>query len=47
MTDPMSIGVLNGHIVGIAMKEMVRRAVVRIRSERQVFEIQAKVGHSG
>lgn len=38
---------LNGHAVGIILKELVRRAMRVIRNERQVFEATAKQGHSG
>ncbi len=38
---------LNPHLVGIIMKEMVRRAIVAVRNERQAFEVFAKEGHSG
>jgi len=38
---------LNGHAVGIILKELVRRAMTIIRNERQVFEATAKMGHSG
>ena len=33
---------LNGHVVGIILKELVRRAMTTIRNERQVFEATAK-----
>lgn len=39
-------GPLNGHAVGIIMKELVRRAIVAIREERMVHEVMAKVGAS-
>ncbi|MFC1656493.1 inositol monophosphatase family protein [Patescibacteria group bacterium] len=38
---------LNGHIIGIILKELVRRAVSTIRTERFIFEAQAKEGYSG
>lgn len=38
---------LNEHIVGIAMKEFVRRAIVTIRAERFKFEATAKFGYDG
>jgi fructose-1,6-bisphosphatase/inositol monophosphatase family enzyme len=38
---------LNGHAIGIILKELVRRAMAVIRNERQVFEATAKRGHSG
>src|SRR4029079_1003558 len=40
-------GELNGHAVGIILKELVRRALTTIRNERQIFEATAKRGHSG
>jgi fructose-1,6-bisphosphatase/inositol monophosphatase family enzyme len=38
---------LNGHAVGIILKELVRRAMTVIRNERQVFEATAKRDRSG
>src|SRR4051812_826759 len=38
---------LNGHAVGIILKELVRRAMTTIRNERQVFEATVKQGYSG
>lgn len=38
---------LNNHAVGIIMKELVRRAVVAIRNQRQIFEVKAKQGYGG
>jgi len=38
---------LNGHAVGIILKELVRRAMTVIRNERQVFEATAKLDRSG
>src|SRR5262249_14788865 len=38
---------LNGHAVGIILKELVRRAMTIIRNERQVFEATIKQGYSG
>lgn len=40
-------GALNGHATGIILKELVRRAILAIRNERQVFEVSGKVGYSG
>lgn len=40
-------GNVNPHIVGIVMKEAVRRAIMAIRRERFIFEAKAKIGHSG
>ena len=42
-----NFGSVNGHLVGIAMKEMVRRAVSTIRRERFAFAVQAKTGYDG
>lgn len=38
---------LNGHAVGIIFKEPMRRAIVTIRNERQVFEGTVKRGYQG
>ena len=40
-------GSLTAPLVGVAMKEMVRRAIGEIRRQRFIFEAQAKVGYSG
>jgi fructose-1,6-bisphosphatase/inositol monophosphatase family enzyme len=40
-------GRLNGHAVGIILKELVRRAIVTIRNERAVFDVTQKAGHDG
>lgn len=42
-----SYGDLNAHLIGIAMKEMVRRAIYVIRKERFTFEAKMKRGYSG
>jgi fructose-1,6-bisphosphatase/inositol monophosphatase family enzyme len=42
-----TFGDLNGHAVGILMKEVVRRAILTVRTERQVFEVTAKAGYAG
>lgn len=42
-----NFGAVNGHLIGIAMKEMVRRAVSTIRTERFAFAVQAKAGYDG
>jgi fructose-1,6-bisphosphatase/inositol monophosphatase family enzyme len=42
-----NFGPMNAHLVGIAMKEMVRRVIGAIRTERFVFEAQPKRGYSG
>lgn len=42
-----NFGKVNGHLIGIAMKEMVRRAVSTIRRERFAFAVQAKTGYDG
>jgi fructose-1,6-bisphosphatase/inositol monophosphatase family enzyme len=38
---------LNGHAVGIVLKELVRRAIKTIRAEREVFEVKQKAGYGG
>ena len=38
---------LNGPAVGIILKELVRRAIVTIRNERQVFDVTNKTGYGG
>lgn len=38
---------LSGHAVGIILKELMRRAIVTIRNERQVFEATVKRGYRG
>jgi len=43
----MTYGEVNPHIIGVVMKEAVRRAIKAIRSQRFVFEATAKVGYSG
>jgi len=43
----MTILPFNGHAVGIILKELVRRAILTIRNERQMFEVAAKPGHGG
>lgn len=40
-------GVLTAPLVGVAMKEMVRRAINEIRRQRFMFEAQAKLGYGG
>jgi fructose-1,6-bisphosphatase/inositol monophosphatase family enzyme len=47
LTPPPSYGPLNPHVIGIVMKETVRRAIVAIRARRFVFEATAKPGRSG
>ncbi|KAB2849992.1 MAG: hypothetical protein F9K44_06285 [Hyphomicrobiaceae bacterium] len=42
-----NIGSVNGHAVGIIMKELVRRAISAIRNERIVFETRLKAGADG
>jgi 3'-phosphoadenosine 5'-phosphosulfate (PAPS) 3'-phosphatase len=42
-----NIGAINGHAVGIIMKELVRRAISAIRNERIVFETRLKTGAGG
>lgn len=40
-------GFLNDHLIGVVMKEMVRRAIETVRAELLVFETKTKIGHSG
>ncbi|MBS2037909.1 hypothetical protein JST97_23185 [bacterium] len=40
-------GILTAPLVGVAMKEMVRRAINEIRRQRFMFEAQAKLGYGG
>jgi fructose-1,6-bisphosphatase/inositol monophosphatase family enzyme len=40
-------GILTAPLVGVAMKEMVRRAINEIRRQRFIFEAQAKLGYGG
>ncbi len=40
-------GQVNAHIIGIVMKEAVRRAIMTIRARRFIFEANAKTGYSG
>lgn len=47
MAKSLRLGGVNGHAVGIIMKELVRRAIVVVRAERQVFEVTKKQGYSG
>src|SRR5689334_9933380 len=39
--------ILNGHAIGIILKELVRRAIKTIRAEREVFEVKQKAGYGG
>lgn len=41
------LGHVNAHIIGIVMKELVRRAIVSIRAQKQAFEVSAKLGYTG
>ena len=43
----MEFGPINPHIVGIVMKETVRRAIAAIRARRFLFEARAKADHRG
>lgn len=42
-----TFGNLTAPLVGVAMKEMVRRAINEIRRQRFIFEAQAKLGYGG
>jgi fructose-1,6-bisphosphatase/inositol monophosphatase family enzyme len=46
-TETRTYGAVNCHLIGIAMKEMVRRALEVIRDERFIFEAYAKQGLGG
>lgn len=43
----MSYGTLTAPLVGVAMKEMVRRAIGEIRRQRFIFEAQSKLSYGG
>lgn len=43
----MNYGELNGHSIGIILKELVRRAIVTIRAERFSFGRTVKMGQTG
>ena len=43
----MEFGPVNPHIVGIVMKEVVRRAINAIRDRRFLFEARTKADHRG
>lgn len=45
--DELQMGPVNGHLVALGLKELVRRAIVTIRNERLVFEATTKAGYSG
>lgn len=47
MEKTFEFGQMNGHAVGIIMKEGVRRAIGIIRSKRFTFEAENKIGYSG
>jgi len=47
MNTNLNLGPVNDHLVGIFLKEMVRRALNAIRAKRQLFEITIKEGYSG
>lgn len=38
---------MNGHVIGIILKELVRRAMMEIRRQRLVFEATPKEGYGG
>lgn len=38
---------LNGHSVGILLKELVRRAIMVVRQQTTIFEVSQKVGYDG
>ena len=43
----MGLANFNPHVLGIVMKEAVRRAIMEIRRQRFIFEAKAKTGQSG
>src|SRR5687767_10555304 len=47
MTDIQNFGPINGHVLGWAMKEMVRRAIEAIQAQLFVFEATEKAGYDG
>ncbi|MBK5197074.1 MAG: hypothetical protein JJE37_02195 [Methyloceanibacter sp.] len=47
MSDKLNLGSVNGHAVGLILKEAVRRAMVAIRNECLVFEAHLKESHGG
>jgi fructose-1,6-bisphosphatase/inositol monophosphatase family enzyme len=47
MSERQSFGQMNGHAVGIIMKEMVRRALNAIRNQQFTFESQVKASYTG
>lgn len=44
---PQDYGLLTAPLVGVAMKEMVRRAIREIRRQRFIFDAQPKAGYGG
>lgn len=47
MGKEIVLGEMNGHAVGIVLRELVRRATAVIRNERQVFEVTKKTSYAG
>jgi hypothetical protein len=47
MNDELNLGPINGHAVGLILKEVVRRAMVAIRHERLVFKAHIKESYGG
>ena len=47
MSQNYQLGAVNGHIVGVVAKEMVRRAIVAIRKEQDAFKVSKKAGYTG
>ena len=45
--DVLKMGPINGHLVALGLKELVRRAIVTIRNERLIFEATTKESYSG
>ena len=47
MSSNLNLGEVNGPVVGIILKELVRRAIGEIRELRHTFEASLKPGHEG
>lgn len=45
--DELQMGPVNGHLIALGLKELIRRAMVTIRNERFVFEATAKQAYGG
>jgi len=47
MKSTLPYGTLNGHSIGIILKELIRRMMDEIRRQRFIFEATTKVGYDG